>query len=101
MNLYARYLHAHIDSDKTRKFYGDDPLLRWIPAGIRGFTRCELYDDDDQLVAVGFAVCSMKDNFNRKIGRNIAHQRARWCYETGKKFISGRKGVGFISSSKE
>ena len=43
---------------------------------LEGYTRCEIYYGDI-LVAVGYSFCSDRDNFNKKIGRRIAFQRAK------------------------
>jgi hypothetical protein len=46
------------------------------PAPRGGCTYAELYDADDRLLAAATAVCSDQDQFNRRIGRDIALGRA-------------------------
>jgi hypothetical protein len=42
-------------------------------------TECALYNDDRELLALGYAVCSPKDQCQKAIGRNIAKQRAYYA----------------------
>jgi len=64
-------------------------------------TTCYLYaydpDEMTDVLAVGFAVCSPKDNFNRKLGRRIAYGRAMKALTLGKNIspIIPRKSVNY------
>ena len=51
-------------------------------------TVASIYDDDVNVLAFGIAVCSPKDLFQKKIGREIAYKRA---LETPIKQIAGFK----------
>lgn len=42
-----------------------------------------LQGDDRQLVARGISICSNRDNFNKRLGRNIALGRALLAYFNG------------------
>lgn len=55
----ARFNHIRIDDS---------------PRG--GATFCSVLDADDHVVARGSAFCNAKDNFNKRIGRDIALGRA-------------------------
>lgn len=39
-------------------------------------TRCHIQEEESGPVAIGFAICSDKDNFSKKIGREISFKRA-------------------------
>lgn len=41
-----------------------------------GETEAKVYGPDDAVVAIGVATCHERDNFNRRIGRDIALGRA-------------------------
>lgn len=50
---------------------------KWLPYERGGHTVCTIRDDEDnKILGVGAATCSMSDNFNYKIGRDIARGRA-------------------------
>ena len=46
------------------------------PAGKGGYTECVVLDEGGAEVAVGVAVCSLKDSFEYKVGRDLALGRA-------------------------
>ena len=46
------------------------------PAERGGKTVCEIFNQKNILLASGEAYCSMRDNFNYRIGRRIAQGRA-------------------------
>ncbi len=46
------------------------------PSERGGKTVCELYNKSNALLARGEAHCSMRDNFDYRLGRKIAHNRA-------------------------
>ena len=48
----------------------------WEPALRGGVTRCYIYDDTKELVAIGEAQCSLEDQFVYRIGREISLGRA-------------------------
>ncbi len=54
----------------------DLPLSENLIFTIKGLTICTIEDSNRNILASGYSVCSSKDNFNRKIGRSIAKQRA-------------------------
>jgi len=39
-------------------------------------TECALYNEQHELVALGYSICSVLDQCQKSIGRNIAKQRA-------------------------
>ena len=39
-------------------------------------TICGVYDDEEQTMTYGVALCSRKDVFNKSVGRQLARQRA-------------------------
>ena len=43
------------------------------------FTMAMVYDDDSQTIKFGLSVCMPNDNFNKKIGREIAERNAENC----------------------
>lgn len=43
-------------------------------------TSCKFVNQDNKTVAIGLALCSDKDNFNRKIGRDISYRRGLKAY---------------------
>ncbi len=49
------------------------------------YTVCELKDETGAVIAVGYAVCSPKDNFNKAYGRNLALRRALRAIKSGNK----------------
>jgi len=61
----------------TEKFYHfrlwDNKFETWSPKG--GVTVCLLIDFD-LIYGAGVAVCSLQDQFNHKIGRDLAQRRA-------------------------
>ncbi len=48
----------------------------WTPASRGGAVDCAIHDDNNRIVAQGKSTCSMADNFNYRIGRDIARGRA-------------------------
>ena len=44
---------------------------------VKGATICQFTDDTGIVLATGYAFCSTKDQFCRRIGRQIAEGRAR------------------------
>lgn len=53
--------------------HGSFPIA---PAAKGGETEAKVYDPDDSVVAIGVATCHERDNFSRRIGRDIALGRA-------------------------
>ena len=53
----------------------DDTSIFNIRNGKR-YTIAAVYDDDDHTIKFGLAICMPKDNFNKKVGREIAYNRA-------------------------
>jgi len=43
---------------------------------IGGITVCGIYDSAANSISVGYAKCSKKDNFSKKLGRTISYGRA-------------------------
>lgn len=43
------------------------------------FTMAIVYDDDSQTIKFGLSICMPNDNFNKKIGREIAERNAESC----------------------
>lgn len=65
------------------RLYANHPeLIRYrhphtfTPAPYGGYTECNVYNADWQLVASDYALCSIKDQFVYKIGRQISLGRA-------------------------
>ena len=82
MKIYYKHYRVR-QGHKQRK--GPPPVIEsyrrgqtdWIPMGRGGLTSCTiLSDDNNKILAHGKALCSMSDNFNYKIGRDIARGRA-------------------------
>lgn len=49
---------------------------KWEPHTKGGLTVCSIWDGDSSLLGRGFAVCSKRDAFCYRIGREIARGRA-------------------------
>lgn len=75
---YVRFRHRRIVVGGP--FYVDeinvDGYTLGRPAAKGGETEARVYGPDDSLIAVGVATCHARDNFNRRIGRDIALGRA-------------------------
>lgn len=65
-----RYLHGGlmVVSDQQARQFGLSPK--------GGETEAKVYGPDDSVVAVGTATCHPRDNFNKRIARDIALGRA-------------------------
>ena len=53
----------------------------WTPQAVcnsDNFTICTIVDDDGNILGVGYAFCSQKDQFSRKVGRRISENRAMY-----------------------
>jgi len=80
------FKHFRIAPDGELKHYrrGKDsennPLTLWTPRERGGETVCYLYQED-KLVGMGIASCSLKDQFCYRIGRLISEGRARKTME--------------------
>ncbi|MHC4748338.1 MAG: hypothetical protein ACYTFW_00555 [Planctomycetota bacterium] len=72
---YSRKLGWMIDKDT--RFEYPAPM----PRG--GMTVCEVLDADGNLIVEGRAICSLADNFNYRLGREIALGRAVMQLEEG------------------
>lgn len=73
---YQRALEKH-----QVELYGNAPIEghpapQFIFPVMRGVTRCTLLDDNNNASAEGYAFCSVRDNFNKKKGRQISLGRA-------------------------
>jgi hypothetical protein len=72
------------DTEETKRKKGPPPPIETLLAGPSqwrfhsrgGVAKAIIEDDDGYVQAVGVALCSMADNFNRKVGRAIATERA-------------------------
>lgn len=53
----------------------EDNSIYNIKNGKR-YTIAAVYDDDDRTIKFGLATCMPADNFNKKVGRSIAYNRA-------------------------
>lgn len=54
-----------------------------IPLDPRGgTTSCYIEDEDNNVVAHGYAKCARAEQYNKKIGRDISLGRALKAYET-------------------
>lgn len=65
--------------------------------GTGGKTVCLLCDDKLRTIAVGFAICSNTDNYDRVKGEKIAKGRAIKALLTGKPIITRVGKVFYIS----
>ena len=87
--MITRYKHYRIsnlfESEAPRKGRpGSNILCRYytrghntiVPLPRGGKTICEIFNQKNALIASGEAHCSMRDNFNYRIGRRIAQGRA-------------------------
>jgi hypothetical protein len=82
--LAVRFTHRRFVPEAVGALVRADKLLTareyrelgLTPAVKGGLTECELLDDADTVVAHGSALCSDHDNYNRRIGRDIALGRA-------------------------
>jgi len=78
---YRHYRYATINGqiDFDALIYGlqhyNRRKTKWQPSTKGGKTECHLVLEDDSEI-VGIAECSLQDNFNYKIGRQIAFGRA-------------------------
>ena len=66
------------------KYYRDKNTNNGTCLGLPRITVADLYDDDGDLRATGYAFCSMKDNPTKKLGHQIAAGRAYKAYLNGK-----------------
>lgn len=67
------YRHRRVAKD-GQYIEGSDRLF--APAAKGGETEARVFGPDDSLVAIGVATCHERDNFNRRIGRDVALGRA-------------------------
>lgn len=66
-----------LDNGLSAKVYHSRIEYRGIIQPRGGRTMVEIYSVEEEApVAVGMARCSLKDNYNKKIGRDIATGRA-------------------------
>lgn len=78
--LYAKIKHrrfsvdSHFDAIAGSAYEIKANHLNFDPRG--GSTAAYIYDKDGKLLAEGFSFCSDEDNFNYKLGRDIAIGRA-------------------------
>jgi hypothetical protein len=75
--LHARFEHVRIESEG-----------RVLSRG--GVTFCHIENEDNAEVAIGVASCNVKDQFNKKIGRDISLGRALKQLEAHKRSFAGR-----------
>jgi hypothetical protein len=66
---YVKYRHNRVTTDG--EFTAGN-----APGAKGGETEARIYGPDDSLVALGIATCHERDNFCRRIGRDIALGRA-------------------------
>jgi len=66
---YVKYQH-----NRLNEFSPDGSWARFSPTG--GTTVARIYNSEDQQVAAGEARCSPSEQFNRRLGRDIALGRA-------------------------
>ena len=77
---YAKFFHFRNFGDiGTYLSRAEAPWA--IPLPFGGATYCILEDENQDILAFGYAVCSEQDNFNKKLGRTIALGRALKSYE--------------------
>ena len=68
----------------SQRYIKSKPNFEPSPKG--GGVVCRIWTDDQHLLAEGIAECSMSDNFNYRVGREIALGRAEVQIETKAKW---------------
>jgi len=66
LNSKPRYLPVQNNGSQKRQ----------VPDTVQVITRCCIKNNKGEVVSRGFAFCSDKDQFSKKLGRNIALGRA-------------------------
>lgn len=57
--------------------YVEDQLVYVKRGQAKRFTFAAFYDDESKTIKFGLATCSPKDNFEKKVGREIAAKNAK------------------------
>ena len=80
----------HLTSDKRGKIKDENNIVTEpirLKKGQR-FSMCEIFEKESmKMIGKGFAVCSVKDHFNRFHGRFLSFYRAVKSFNSDKKFI--------------
>ncbi|MHA2216920.1 MAG: hypothetical protein ACXACY_13330 [Candidatus Hodarchaeales archaeon] len=80
ISKFDKHIEQAFTSSQIKRYKGKIVLSDTYPirtlAFASGYTICTLETDGRKPVATGYAFCSPKDQFNRKIGRSIAFNRA-------------------------
>lgn len=74
--LEAQGLAVRVTHVRRIKDVPTDVNVRPVFAAKGGFTQVQIVNDDGETVAEGVALCSMKENYDRRKGRTIALGRA-------------------------
>jgi hypothetical protein len=83
MNRQEEFYYIH-PKDKDGKYYG--------------ITICVLVRDG--VIFHGQATCSKEEQFNKKIGRELSHQRAEDAYQKNKTWVTYLSNDGLTKKSK-
>lgn len=87
--LHARYEHCRNYQLGSLDVTG----VETMPLNSRGGTTCcYLEDEDNKVVARGYAQCSPSDQYNKSIGRAISLGRALKEYEAREQFAGATVG---------
>ena len=82
-----------------KRFDPDKMRLRFQHVQLdngRRYTSCVIMEDGEP-IAVGYAICSKKESFNKERGRTISQGRAIKSLETGKEIATRAGGTTYFS----
>lgn len=77
--VHFTYRHWRITGDDHTLKYYQRKESTWMPQPKGGYTECVVWvgeGDERERISIGWALCSEKDNFCYRVGRQIAKGRA-------------------------
>lgn len=77
---------------KETRFYHSKPEYLYEILNNPRVTICGIYDEEKEIMSFGISVCSTKDQFIKRIGREIAQNRAE--NKPYMKITSSKKDIG-------
>ena len=87
--MYRHYRISQLTGHLVRYRRKRDTFL---PALRGGMTHCVIFGEDGKVAGVGISLCSLEDNFDYRIGRDTARDRA----EKGERLLWPEWAVGYV-----